>query len=66
MTMATVFKSSELDLEMNNCDVLQAMNKVVVDVRQSGILAGKFIRKKDPESFNLLLGLIAAAFSDED
>ena len=51
---------------MNNFDVLQAMNKVVVDVRQSGMLAGKFIRKKDPESFNLLVGLIAAAFSDKD
>ena len=50
---------------MNNCDVLQAMNKVVVDVRKSGILAGKFIRTKDPESFNLLVGLIAASFSDD-
>ncbi len=50
---------------MNNCDVLQAMNKVVVDVRQSGMLAGKFIRKKDPESFNLLVSLIAATFSDD-
>lgn len=50
---------------MNNCDVLQAINKVVVDVRQSGMAAGKFIKKKDPESFNLLVGLIAAAFSDD-
>jgi len=50
---------------MNNFDVLQAMNKVIVDVRQSGMLAGKFISKKDPESFNLLVGLIAAAFSDD-
>lgn len=50
---------------MNNLNLLQTMNKVIVDVRQSGMLAEKFIRKKDPESFNLLLGLIAAAFSDD-
>ena len=50
---------------MSNFDVLQAVNKVVVDVWKSGMLAGKFIRKKDPESFNLLVGLIAASFSDD-
>ena len=50
---------------LNNSDVLQAMNKVVDDVRKSGMLTGKFVRKKDPESFNLLVGLIAAAFSDD-
>ena len=50
---------------LNNIEVLQAMNKVVDDVRKSGMLTGKFVRKKDPESFNLLVGLIAAAFSDD-
>ncbi len=47
-------------------NILPAMNKVVVDVWKSGMLAGKFIRKKDPGSFNLLVGLIAASFSDKD
>ena len=50
---------------MNNADVLQAMNKVVADVRRSGMLAERYIRKQDPESFNLLVGLIAAAFSND-
>jgi len=50
---------------MNNAEVLEAMNKVVADVRRSGMLADKFIRKQAPESFNLLMGLIAATFSED-
>ena len=45
---------------MNNASVLQAMNKVVKTVHQSGMSTRKFIKKKDPANFNTLISLIAA------
>jgi predicted Abi (CAAX) family protease len=46
---------------LNDPGILQAMNKVVGDVRKSGMLAKKFIKTKDPASFNVLISLISAA-----
>ena len=45
---------------MNNAAILQAMNSVIAEVRQSGLRAAKFIRKGNDTQYNLLISLVAA------
>ncbi len=46
---------------MSHFDILQAMNRVIGDVRRVGLNTRKFLKKKDTTTYNLLISAIAAA-----